>query len=379
MESTNTSTRSEFGDNAVYVLPKGPVVAEIRSGQKLAAEEIAFFKVVLKDGGVIRPQPDLRASIGFSYGAVTDYLGYEPNIGLEYLQGRESQGLLRKEFFDRINLCPSCAHAAVNFREVCPDCSAADIGPEGVIHHFRCAYVAPESVFRQGANLICPKCGHVLRSVGKDFERPSGVQHCKSCDELFVDPVVQGLCLACGKRFPQEDRVIATVYNFNVTAAIIPAMQGLDWMPLVAAGTADELPGVANEDFVRQALDIEIKRALRYGRELSVVVLWSGVLNPPRKDQRRHDHLVRSYKFAVALERIRRDTDIVGRMKGGQLLFLLPETPLKGTVPMMARLGRAFGDLLDDLQIGATTFVEDDTVDTFMDRALSNLSEVLPG
>ncbi|MBT3219346.1 MAG: hypothetical protein HN348_09670 [Proteobacteria bacterium] len=353
-------------------------MAEERWERKLSPEEIAFYKAVLNEGGVIRPQVDVGASVGFSYPSVGKYLGYEANIDLEYLQGRESQGLLRKEFYDRINLCPSCAHGAVNFREVCPNCSAANIGPEGVIHHFRCAYVAPESMFRQGPNLICPKCGHPLRSVGKDFERPSGVQHCNSCDELFVDPVVQGLCLSCGKRFPQENRVVATVYTFSVTAALVPAMEGADWMPLAATSIADELPGVTNEDFVRQSLDIEIKRAIRHGRELSVVVLCSGVLMPTKKDQRSHDHLVRSYQFAVALEQTRRDTDIIGRMRGGQLLFLLPETPLEGTVPMMARLAKAFGPVLDDLQIGATTFVEGDSVDCFIERALSKLVAVVP-
>ena len=76
---------------------------------------------------------------------------------------------------------------------------------------------------------MCPKCGHGLRSVGKDFERPTDLHVCAKCEGLFSEPEVEGLCLKCCKKFPQEERVVRDVLQFQVTAAVVPALDGRPW------------------------------------------------------------------------------------------------------------------------------------------------------
>lgn len=315
--------------------------SESSLGDKLDAKEIAFFEAVLRDGGVIAPTVDLRAAVGFSYPQVAEMLGYGPNSDLDYLRFRQRQNLLEARFHDRVNLCPSCQHVTVNFREVCPHCNSAEISFESVIHHFRCAFVGREEEFRRGVGLVCPKCQQNLRSLGKDYEKPTDLHFCRRCDSLFSEPGVHGLCLRCKKRFPQEERVVYDVSEFRCTAAVVPALRGQKWAMNYPASVADELPNVVSEDFLRVMLELEIRRATRHQRPLSVVCLGMPLLHARDERPRSFVETTQLYEFAEKLDRVRRNTDIVGRLRSGDLVFVLTETPFEGTAPMIRRMREA--------------------------------------
>jgi hypothetical protein len=315
--------------------------SETSLADTLDAREIAFFEAILREGGVISPEVDSRAAVGFSYPKVSEMLGYGPNRDLDYLRFREKQNLLEAHFHDRVNLCPDCQHATVNFREVCPQCSSAEVSFQSVIHHFRCAFVGREEEFRKGVGLICPKCQQNLRSLGKDYEKPTDLHFCRHCDSLFSEPGVQGLCLHCKKRFPQEERVAYDVAEFRVTAAVVPALRGQKWIMNYPPSVADELPNVVSEEFLRVMLELEIRRAVRHSRPLSVVCISLPLLHRAG-GKRSYVETTRIYEFAERLDKVRRNTDIVGRLRSGELVFVLTETPFEGTKPMIRRLRDAF-------------------------------------
>lgn len=319
---------------------------------KLDAKEIAFYERVVENGGLIEPSVNRHAAIGFSYPAVNEMLGYGPDQDLDYLRFREAQNLLSARFYDRVNLCPNCQHVTVNFREVCPQCQSSETTFESVIHHFRCAFVGREEEFRQGVGLVCPKCQQTLRSVGKDFEKPTDLHYCQRCSSLFAEPEVHGLCLHCGKRFPQQERIVYDVVEFRVTAAIVPALQGRKWAMGYPPSVGDELPNVVTEEFLQAMLELEIRRALRYNRPLSVVCVACPLLQSQTDKRRSFVDTTRLYEFAEKLNKIRRNTDIVGRLRSGALIFVLTETPFEGTTPMMRRLQEQLMPF--ELRTGAT-------------------------
>ena len=294
----------------------------------LDPKEIAFYQQIVDTGGLITPAVDVRAAIGFSYPSVGEMLGYGPDHDLDYLRFRERQNLLAARFHDRVNLCPDCQHVTVNFREVCPQCNSSEIGFESVIHHFRCAFVGREEQFRQGVGLVCPKCQQTLRSLGKDYEKPTDLHHCMRCESLFSEPEVHGLCLRCRKRFPQQERVIYDVVEFRVTAAVVPALRGQKWVMGYPPSVADELPNVVSEEFLLVMLELEIRRAVRHSRPLSAVCISSPLLHALSKGRRSFVDTTRLYEFAEKLDQVRRNTDIVGRLSNGDLLFVLTETNL---------------------------------------------------
>lgn len=106
----------------------------------------------------------------------------------------------RTRFIERMHVCPSCNDTHLLFFESCPKCQSSDIHEEAVIHHFRCANVSPESTYQWDGELRCPKCKHLLRHIGVDYDKPSSIYTCHQCDNNFMYPDMRVLCT-------QEQRV----------------------------------------------------------------------------------------------------------------------------------------------------------------------------
>ena len=126
-------------------------------------------------------------------------------------------GLLEPRFEDRINVCSACASARIIVRELCPACQSAQIQNESIIHHFRCAEEAPESHFRRGTSLVCPKCRQHLRHFSVDYDKPGMVVSCGSCGHITGEPCVGFRCLDCGRN-DQADRLLSReIRSYDLT------------------------------------------------------------------------------------------------------------------------------------------------------------------
>ncbi len=102
------------------------------------------------------------------------------------------------KFVERIHLCPMCQSAALLFSECCQKCHSSNIREEEMIHHFRCANIAPESEYLYDGELRCPKCKHFLRHIGVDYDRPARVQTCNECGATQMHSEMKVLCSVCG-------------------------------------------------------------------------------------------------------------------------------------------------------------------------------------
>jgi CheY-like chemotaxis protein len=108
------------------------------------------------------------------------------------------RGLLRRRFADRFHACASCDSHRLNVREECPSCRSADLSDVAVMHHFRCAYTGPETEFKLGADLVCPKCRQHLRHYGSDYDKPGHMLVCQACGARNSEPSIGFSCLDCG-------------------------------------------------------------------------------------------------------------------------------------------------------------------------------------
>ena len=159
-------------------------------------------------------------------------MGYSiPIFELFYRQGAYSlneyiifnQSLLEKgyirpvRFINKIYLCPKCLHSHLLYIENCPHCHSSNIKSEEVIHHFRCANISPEHTYNFGGQLRCPKCHHLLRHIGVDYDRPSVVYTCYNCEETFVQPGMSAVCTTCGNRADVSGLTPYDVTAFEVT------------------------------------------------------------------------------------------------------------------------------------------------------------------
>ena len=92
----------------------------------------------------------------------------------------------RKEFEERIHVCPHCKGSHLFYMEVCPKCDSSLLKEEPVLHHFRCANISPESSYAYDGELRCPKCHQMLRHIGVDYDRPANVYTCQECSHTFL-------------------------------------------------------------------------------------------------------------------------------------------------------------------------------------------------
>ncbi len=134
----------------------------------------------------------------------------------------------RTRFIHKIHVCPSCRRSHLLFFECCPKCASSNLKEEAVLHHFRCANVSPESTYAWDGELRCPKCGHMLRHIGVDYDKPSSVYTCGECGDSFMYPNMSVLCTSCRQTHSTEGLMPVDVEEYEFTPEGIKAFANYD-------------------------------------------------------------------------------------------------------------------------------------------------------
>ncbi|MCH8204554.1 MAG: diguanylate cyclase [Candidatus Hydrogenedentes bacterium] len=178
---------------------------------------LKFLKEILETRiEVIEPSLDPQMPTGHFYPAVAKILG-RTAMDRECLEKLAGLGLLGREVANRVRLCPECDDSRLNYRETCPKCSSLNILQQEMVTHFACAHSAPLQHFRRGSGLVCPKCNQALLHIGVDYEKPSRLFTCFSCEFVFRDPAVEAQCLRCNCISTPSQTIELTIYRFIVT------------------------------------------------------------------------------------------------------------------------------------------------------------------
>ncbi len=126
-------------------------------------------------------------------------------------------GFLSPAFFDRVHVCGNCGSSQFNVREECPECRSSNLREESYLHHFKCAYLGPESDFRRGDELICPKCRRELTHFGSDYDKPGTMIICGKCGHQTSEPMVGFVCLACGHHTDGDAISTRDIHSYALT------------------------------------------------------------------------------------------------------------------------------------------------------------------
>ena len=229
--SADAMRRELFGAGAASVLtrPFEPLDLQYRAQRILSSDwnrfrrefdetaMLKFVEALLKAHvEVIGPALEPHMPTGHFYPAVAKILG-RTAMDHECLEKLAAVGILAREVANRVRLCPECDDSRLNFRETCPKCGSMGILQEEMVTHFACAFSGPLQQFRRGGDLVCPKCQQHLRHIGVDYEKPSKLFTCFSCDFVFRDPSVEAQCLRCNCVCTPGQTIERAIYRFMVT------------------------------------------------------------------------------------------------------------------------------------------------------------------
>jgi len=179
-----------------------------------------------------------------------------------------ARGLLAREFFDRMHVCDRCGSSRFNVREICTTCHSANLVEEAYLHHFKCAYQGPESDFRQGDDLVCPKCRLELAHFSVDYDKPGTVLKCLGCGESAFEASVGFVCLDCGANFTGDTVRTADAESYRLTEAARAYVEG----GRAALGTAGGVLRFAEMPLALViALNDEVKKFTANGTPFTMV------------------------------------------------------------------------------------------------------------
>ncbi|QKV19283.1 hypothetical protein [Oricola thermophila] len=161
-------------------------------------------------------------------------------------------GMLRRSFVDRHSACPNCQSHRLVVREECPACRSANLSQAAFLHHFSCAHIGPESDFRQGSALICPKCLKQLRHYGKDYDRPGDALVCRKCAGTTTEPAVGFQCQDCDAHIDGDLIKTVDIHAYSLTDHFLSRLSGKSSAGVrPASGSINRLPPKLREQIGR--------------------------------------------------------------------------------------------------------------------------------
>ena len=304
-----------------------------RTAKDIDQEEIiSFLAAYINDPlttKIIEPVYDSSHANGFYYPAIAQHFGLNVD-DLNLLENMAEQGLLAKRIINRKRYCPACNSPHINFREVCPQCNAINFMQETVIHHFHCDHIDVISKFRQGDELVCPKCSQTLRHIGLDYEKPMSNYRCQECEFIFPNGEVQVVCEFCGHACPPQDTKEIKIFRYELTtfaeeAVVSSSIQGLNLEELLKS----QHTGAYSKQFFMHEMQRDVARFRRYRTPSSIILVQLNFLDALRRSVGDQATVYIQQLFA-SISKSLRTLDVTAVLTADMLGVLLPGTPLDG-------------------------------------------------
>ena len=180
----------------------------------------------------IKPVYDLEKNCTNSYPIVEKFV--DPDVKIEpILEEIAETGVLVKELYDKMVLCPKCNSHHSTTRYNCPYCNSFDIEKSSLIEHIKCGYMDVEQKFRKEKKLVCPKCGGELNKADFDYKKAGVWCKCNNCEKNFDIPTPSHFCRKCGSISTFEEINLKNVFAYRVKET---SKKGSSNSPLINIG-----------------------------------------------------------------------------------------------------------------------------------------------
>ncbi len=174
---------------------------------------VKVLRYLISRSASLKAVASRQSHIGYQYPLIEDMsIESDPLQILQLLNKYADKDFFKADIIDNVNLCYECNSNYLNFSECCTKCHSIDLKTENLIHHFRCAYIGPESDFIKDNQMKCPKCDHLLKHIGIDYDKPSEIHTCRSCNHSSQETTMKAKCVDCSKENNLDQ---LTTYHIN--------------------------------------------------------------------------------------------------------------------------------------------------------------------
>ncbi|MFU8786205.1 MAG: GGDEF domain-containing protein, partial [Candidatus Izemoplasmataceae bacterium] len=139
--------------------------------------------------------------------------------------------------------------------------------------------------------------------------------------------------------YSNQLRISATfITGFFLALIVMFVIYGIDKLKLQDLSTKDTLTGISNRFYFRKIAKIELEKARRYNKELSIIMLDIDFFKHINDNygHKKGDEVLKN--LVQAIQSKIRITDIFARWGGEEFAILLPETDLKKAVIVAEKL-----------------------------------------
>ncbi|MES9832967.1 MAG: diguanylate cyclase [Candidatus Thiodiazotropha sp. DIVDIV] len=316
--------------------------------QKLKADTNLALRVVrylYSRDREIEPTPSIHSRGGYSYPGIESLFGANDQSMWQTLEFLNSQHLVQTRFITRTHHCASCGCAFLNFKETCPQCQSEELESDDLVHHFRCGYTSELSDFKQQEKLVCPKCDRTLRHIGVDYDKPSVMYHCRSCDHRFQEPEIATTCYDCQRTAPPENQIHRNIEAYKLSMlGENAALFGIDSL---FASILERKLQLLPLDLFERFISVEKARISRYKLSNSSLLLFDikGLEEIYLKLGERTSEVFE--ELANLFYAMLRNSDLISSRNESLFLMLLTETSPEDAQIVEQRLTEGVAELLN--------------------------------
>lgn len=189
--------------------------------------KMAFdFIAELLSNGIEKIIPVYDPLEGYRYREVENFFKVPPRDSKIILNLYVEAGLLKRDFYDKVILCPSCSSPCIKARYLCPYCGSKNIVKYRILEHFRCGTLDNEENFKKENKFICPRCGGELTTLGQDYRVVGVWCECRSCGRTFDTPPIEHECIECGFHFTFKDAICEDVFVYVLPDEVVESLSG---------------------------------------------------------------------------------------------------------------------------------------------------------
>ena len=336
---------------------------------------IAFrmLRLIACDDKEIAPSTTTRINSGFVYPRLEPLFTKEDNSVFDTLNFLLEQKLINSHFISKAHFCGHCESAFLNFKETCSQCNSEDIQSDDIIHHFKCAHTGELSDFRNGDELICPKCERTLQHIGVDYDKPSIIFNCNQCSHSFQEPEIQATCFNCGRTSSPENLIHRTIHSYTISAiGKNAAIYGLD--TLFTRIMENKLNLTAMPSF-KAFYAIEASRIQRYKVSTSSLTLihMENMSDIYIRMGGRSKELFE--ELSIIFRTTLRTCDVITALNESTFFIIMTETSSKHAKRAIERISERVSELLDN-NLGFTPEIKSEIYpideNTELDTTLEN-------